>query len=126
MVAIKIGNVIKIALFAIIAFSSCSRNSTTESWIEKSKKMKQGTYTPPVTYPNPQYPQHLHIPKVQSNGNYVEKPQSRTVYICTGPRAYAYHYDEWCSGLNRCHYEVKTTTENKAKKYRSPCRICVE
>lgn len=38
----------------------------------------------------------------------------RIVYICTGPTAYAYHYNSNCSGLNRCSGQVKELSENKA------------
>jgi len=47
------------------------------------------------------------------------------VYICTGGNAYRYHCNSECSGLNRCHAEIKKVTLEYAKsKRRTPCRIC--
>lgn len=100
----------------LMVFVSCSNSS---SGIEKRKGIEQGGYTVPTISSQPQDCSTPHPP------NNTPKA-SRTVYICTGPRAYAYHYDEWCSGLNRCNYEIQTTTEANASQYRSPCRICVE
>lgn len=55
----------------------------------------------------------------------VEAP-SRTVYICTGPKATVYHYRSDCKGLNKCSGEVKKITLEEAKKKRRACKICVK
>ena len=48
-----------------------------------------------------------------------------TVYICTGPKAEAYHSKSNCRGLNRCSGDVKKVTLAKAVQMgRRACRIC--
>lgn len=47
------------------------------------------------------------------------------VYICTGPKAYSYHCNRNCRGLNKCQAEIKKVTLTYAKSIkRSPCKIC--
>lgn len=47
-----------------------------------------------------------------ADGKRVKKEKKQTkakteyVYVCNGPRAYAYHRTPYCSGLNRCSTEV--------------------
>lgn len=38
------------------------------------------------------------------------------VWICMGPKAYAYHSRRSCSGLNRCSCEIKKVTLAEAKR----------
>ncbi|TCJ13283.1 hypothetical protein EPD60_12885 [Flaviaesturariibacter flavus] len=53
-------------------------------------------------------------------------PQPRNVLVCTGPKAYAYHLREACSGLQRCSARIITEAESEATKAgRTPCHICV-
>lgn len=48
-----------------------------------------------------------------------------TVYICTGKRAYSYHNNRSCRGLNICNAEIKRVSLEYAKNIgRSPCKIC--
>ena len=47
------------------------------------------------------------------------------VYICTGAKAYSYHCNRGCRGLNQCKAEIKKVSITYAKSIkRSPCRIC--
>lgn len=47
------------------------------------------------------------------------------VYICTGPKAKAYHKTDRCRGLNRCSGKVVSVSLEKAKQMgRRPCGIC--
>lgn len=47
------------------------------------------------------------------------------VYICTGAKAYSYHNNRSCKGLNRCQAEIKKVTITYAKSLkRKPCKIC--
>lgn len=47
------------------------------------------------------------------------------VYICTSPKAYAYHSDSWCRGLNNCNYSIKLIPASKARSMgRRPCKKC--
>lgn len=47
------------------------------------------------------------------------------VFICTGAKAYSYHNNYKCSGLNRCRAEIKKVTLKYAKTIkRTPCKIC--
>lgn len=50
--------------------------------------------------------------------------QTKSVYICTGPKATAYHSSNTCKGLNRCSGEVKAVSLEEAKKTRRACKIC--
>lgn len=50
---------------------------------------------------------------------------SGTVYICTGPKAYAYHRTRVCSGLNKCSSSVISVSDSKAKAMgRHRCNKC--
>ncbi len=51
------------------------------------------------------------------------KSKSDYVYICTGPKATAYHRTPDCKGLNKCSGNVVKVSRSKAK-HRSPCKIC--
>lgn len=47
------------------------------------------------------------------------------VYICTGKKAYSYHCNRGCRGLNKCQAEIKKVTLEYAKSIkRIPCKIC--
>jgi hypothetical protein len=47
------------------------------------------------------------------------------VYICTSPKAYAYHSNEDCELMNRCTYDVKNISLEKAiEMNRTPCKKC--
>ncbi len=48
----------------------------------------------------------------------------QTVYICTGPTAYAYHRNPNCSGLNRCGGSIKEVPFSDIQGRRSPCKKC--
>lgn len=51
------------------------------------------------------------------NGTYV--------YICTGPKAYSYHSNRYCAGLNNCTAQIKEVTVSYAKSIkRKPCKRC--
>ncbi len=54
------------------------------------------------------------------------KQTENVVYICSSPKAYAYHKSKSCRGLNRCSYEVKSIPKSEAtSKYkRSACKVC--
>ncbi len=51
------------------------------------------------------------------------KPTTGYVYICTGPGAYAYHSNPYCSGLNRCSYTVKKVPKSSVSNRRA-CQKC--
>jgi hypothetical protein len=56
--------------------------------------------------------------------HHTEKHQTY-VYICNSSRAYAYHSDINCSGLNHCTHGIsKVTLEEAQKMGRVPCRRC--
>ena len=58
--------------------------------------------------------------------SFLHPSQDRTVYVCTGPKAYAWHLDASCSGLNRCSAAiVKMSQADAEKQRRTPCRHCV-
>lgn len=47
------------------------------------------------------------------------------VYICTGPKAKAYHKTKDCSGLNRCSGNIVAVSQSKAREMgRHPCKKC--
>ena len=48
------------------------------------------------------------------------------VYVCTGPKATAYHYDDYCPGLSRCSRSVEAMTMREAEEElgRTKCGIC--
>jgi len=49
---------------------------------------------------------------------------SRTVYICTGPYAEAYHATPHCTGLANCSGDIKKVTQADALTLgRHPCKI---
>ena len=48
-----------------------------------------------------------------------------SVYICTGKKAYSYHNNKNCRGLNNCQAEIKKVSMEYAKSInRKPCKIC--
>lgn len=57
----------------------------------------------------------------------LNTPYSRTVYICTGPYAYAYHSQSDCGGLANCKDNTKSTNEHYAlfSLKRTPCKRCL-
>jgi hypothetical protein len=64
-------------------------------------------------------------PAYSFNNSFVNQAE-KNVYICSSPKAYAFHKSKTCSGLNRCSYEVKEITKSDAttKLKRSACKIC--
>lgn len=58
--------------------------------------------------------------------NYLPKPTTDSVYICVSARAYAYHRDKYCSGLQRCTHTIKyvSQTDAETKYKRKKCRTC--
>lgn len=53
-----------------------------------------------------------------------ESEKTTYVYICTSPKAEVYHNDIDCKGLSRCSYDVDRIEQEKAAKFRRPCKIC--
>lgn len=54
-----------------------------------------------------------------------ENDSNKTVYICTGSTAYAYHANKNCSGLSNCKGEIKAVTLSEAEQQnRKPCKKC--
>jgi len=53
-------------------------------------------------------------------------PQKEYVYICLSERAYAYHSDYNCRGLQKCTHGIIRTTKDSAINYyhRRPCKFC--
>lgn len=48
-----------------------------------------------------------------------------TVYICNGPKSYAYHTRSTCSGLNNCSTQIYAITLSDAlKRGRRACQKC--
>lgn len=47
------------------------------------------------------------------------------VYICNGPKAYAYHSNSRCSGLNNCSAEISALNlSNAINRGRRACQRC--
>lgn len=64
------------------------------------------------------------IPNNKNNIYYTHNLLN-TVYICTGPKAKAYHSTLNCRGLSKCSSDIKTITLTEAKKIkRRACKIC--
>ncbi|TCZ74910.1 DUF5763 domain-containing protein [Flaviaesturariibacter aridisoli] len=56
---------------------------------------------------------------------FLHPPQDRSVYVCTGPKAYAYHFSASCRGLNRCSTAIIEEAVSKAvADRRRPCQLC--
>lgn len=54
-----------------------------------------------------------------------EYDSNKTVYICTGTKAYAYHVNKNCSGLSNCKGTIKAVTLSEAEaQHRKPCKKC--
>lgn len=50
---------------------------------------------------------------------------AQSVWVCTSPKAYAYHSSDRCYLLNRCTYEIKVMSEREARQMRrSLCARC--
>ncbi len=63
--------------------------------------------------------------QIGNEEQFTHQDSITSVYICNSPSAYAYHYNEFCSALNRCSYSVKRITRAEAKKRgRTPCGRC--
>ena len=59
------------------------------------------------------------------SSNAVNIEGDGSVYICTGPKAKAYHRTDRCSGLNRCSGDIVSVSLEKAKQMgRTPCKKC--
>ncbi|WP_074024105.1 hypothetical protein [Gabonia massiliensis] len=53
------------------------------------------------------------------------KESSSTVYICNGPKSYAYHKTDKCKGLRRCSTEIEAVSLKEALDMgRKACKIC--
>lgn len=52
--------------------------------------------------------------------------KDRIVYICTGPKAKVYHYDDDCKGLNKCSGSIKAVRLSAISRHRRACRLCAE
>lgn len=48
--------------------------------------------------------------------------ERRYVYVCNGKKSYAYHYNPYCRGLNRCSTALEKITEKEAIKRKR--RLC--
>ena len=64
-----------------------------------------------------------------SNELEIQNSNSRqnesTVYICNGPKSYAYHSNGSCSGLNNCSTQVYAISLSEAlNKMRRVCQKC--
>ena len=66
-----------------------------------------------------------------NNSNELEKQNSdsrqneSTVYICNGPKSYAYHSNGSCSGLNNCSTQIYAISLSEAlNKGRRACQRC--
>lgn len=52
-------------------------------------------------------------------------PAVDSVYLCTGPAAYAYHHYGDCEGLIRCHYRVdRYALTGALQEERQECGYC--
>jgi len=67
----------------------------------------------------------LFLTSFSSSSIPVTNSNTSSVYICTGEKAYSYHKNRTCSGLNRCQAEIRMVTLEYAKSIkRQPCKIC--
>lgn len=57
--------------------------------------------------------------------NDFTREEERLVYICTGPYAYAYHYDEDCWALQQCSESIEEVYLSDVVDEREPCSQCV-
>lgn len=58
------------------------------------------------------------------NSRNIEQ-NDKWVYICTGPYAYAYHYDEDCWALQNCSESIEGVYLSEIEDEREPCSECV-
>lgn len=64
-------------------------------------------------------PARSQISKIQQN------KKDAVVYICKGPKSYAYHSRSRCSGLNNCSTEIYEVNESEALSMRrTACQKC--
>ncbi len=63
---------------------------------------------------------------MNSGTHQADTEKDRIVYVCTGPKAVAYHYDENCKGLNKCSRSIKAVRLRDVPKRHRPCKICAE
>ena len=57
----------------------------------------------------------------------LQTSEQESVYICTSPKAYAYHKNEDCKFLKRCSYEIKAISiEDAKRKGYKPCKSCTK
>ncbi len=66
------------------------------------------------------------ITPMNSGTHQADTEKDRIVYICTGPKVVAYHYDENCKGLNKCSRSIKAVRLRDVPKRHRPCKICAE
>lgn len=61
---------------------------------------------------------------VQTKGNH--RSDNSAIYICFGPKAYAYHRNINCRGLKKCSVSIESINEQDAinRYHRSQCKIC--
>lgn len=63
--------------------------------------------------------------RTRAIAEYHSAESSPSVYICTSPKAYAYHSNSKCSALNRCNYSIKKVPLSSARSQgRSACGKC--
>ncbi len=53
---------------------------------------------------------------------------TNVAYVCTGPKAYAWHSTPHCKGLNKCQSGIDEVTIAYAEGtlHRRPCKICAQ
>jgi len=65
-----------------------------------------------------------HLTNAQNSINQFSKKDA-TVYICNGPKSYAYHSHARCSGLNNCSTQIYAIYQSEAlNRGRSACQKC--
>jgi len=63
--------------------------------------------------------QHNHLESIEI------KKRDAVVYICNGPKSYAYHSHARCSGLNNCSTQIYAIYQSEAlNRGRSACQKC--
>jgi len=65
-----------------------------------------------------------HLNSAQNSINQFSKKDA-TVYICNGPKSYAYHSHSRCSGLNNCSTQIYAINQSEALNIgRTACQKC--
>lgn len=61
----------------------------------------------------------------QGSEVYSSQKKEPKVYVCTGPKAYVYHFSASCGGLKKCSDEVIAVSVSKAQSMgRKACKKC--